>query len=202
MVMERLKQKKWLKMVFYVAILAGLSFGLAYLLGYLMTYFNISVERFASTAYLLVFGVTLVSNAAILVPVVLHVSIMIAVAKMMMEVSPWGFVLVALVASVAGALGEITGYYAGYFGKRIVHLENAPGYDRLVGWMERYGPWGIFLISVQPILPVDIAGLLAGASKIPVWKFLLPCWAGKFIKYLLACYLGEAFLRILPPLPF
>jgi membrane protein YqaA with SNARE-associated domain len=202
MAMERLKQKRWLKMALYLVILAGISFGFYLLVRYLMAYFNISVERFASTAYLLVFGVTLVSNAAILVPVVLHVSIMIAVAKMMMEVSPWGFVLVALVASVAGALGEITGYYAGYFGKRIVHLENAPGYDRLAGWMERYGTWGIFLISLQPILPVDIAGLLAGASKIPVWKFLLPCWAGKFIKYLLACYLGEAFLRILPPLPF
>ena len=201
MVIERLKQKRWFKTVLYLAILACISVGFAYLIGYLMTYFNISVERFASTAYLLVFGVTLVSNAAILVPVVLHVTIMIAVAKMMMEVSPWGFVLVALVASVAGALGESTAYYAGYFGKRIVQLENAPGYDRLVGWMERYGPWGIFFISLQPILPVDIAGLLAGASKLQFWKFLLPCWAAKFIKYLLLCYFGEALLRLLPPLP-
>ncbi len=198
MAMERLKQKRWFKVALYLVILIGLSFGFAYLLQYLMTYFNISVERFASTAYLLVFGVTLVSNAAILVPVFLHVSIMMAVAKMMMEVSPWGFVLVALVASVAGALGEITGYYAGYWGKRIVHLENAPGYARLAGWMERYGPWGIFLISLQPILPVDVAGLLAGASKLPVWKFLLPCWAGKFLKYLLACYFGPALWRFLP----
>jgi membrane protein YqaA with SNARE-associated domain len=99
---------------------------------------------------------------------------------------------------VGGVLGELTAYYAGYLGKRIAHLENAPGYGRLVGWMERYGPWGIFLVSVQPILPVDVAGLLAGASKLPVWKFLLPCWAGKFAKYLVACYLGEAFLRLLP----
>jgi len=198
MAMKKLRQKRWLEMVFYVAVLVGLSFGFTLLLQYLMAYFNISVERFASTAYLLVFGVTLASNAAILVPVYIHVSIMMAVAKMMMEVSPWGFVLVALVASVAGALGEITGYYAGYFGKRIVRLENAPGYDRLVAWMKKYGPWGIFLISVQPILPVDIAGLLAGASKLAVWKFLLPCWAGKFAKYLLACYLGPALWSLLP----
>jgi membrane protein YqaA with SNARE-associated domain len=68
--------------------------------------------------------------------------------------------------------------------------------------MERYGPWGIFLVSVQPILPVDIAGLLAGASKLPVWKFLVPCWAAKFIKYLLACYFGGKILDLLPPLPF
>ena len=183
-------------MALYVAILAGLSFGFALLLQYLMAYFNIPLDRFAYTAYLLVFGITLLSNAAILVPVYIHVSIMMAAAQY------WNPVLIALAASVAGALGEMTGYYAGYLGKRFIHLENAPGYDRLAGWMKRYGPWGIFIISVQPILPVDIAGLLAGASKISIWKFLVPCWAGKFAKYLLACYLGEAFLRLfpLPPL--
>lgn len=190
--MGRLKQKRWLTLALYVVILAGLSYGFMYLLGYLMAYFNVSVERFASTAYLLVFGVTLVSNAGIFVPVYLHVSIMIAAANY------FNPVLIALTASVAGALGEISGYYAGYMGKRIGHLENIPGYDRLVGWMNKHGPWGIFLISAQPILPFDIAGLLAGASKMPLWKFLLPCWAGRFPKYLVACYVGPAVWDILP----
>ena len=192
MAMEKLKRKKWLKMALYLVILTCLSFGFAYLIRYLMNYFNIPIERFAISAYLLVFGVTLASNASILVPVALHVSIMIAAAKY------WNPVLIALVASVAGALGEITAYYAGYWGKRIIIAENTPGYERLAGWMDRHGPWGIFLISLQPILPFDVAGLLAGVSKLPLWKFLLPCWGGKFPKYLLACYLGEAFLRLLP----
>ena len=192
MAMEKLKQKRWLKLALYVVILVGLSFGLTYLLRYLIAYFNIPIERFASTAYLLVFGVTLVSNASILVPVPFHVSIMMTVADL------WNPVIVALVASIAGTVGEITGYYAGYWGKRIAHLENVPGYERLVGWMKRYGPWGIFLISLQPILPFDVAGLLAGASKLPFWKFFLPCWAGRFPKYLLACYVGPAVLNILP----
>jgi len=192
MSMERLKQNRWLKLALYVAILVGLSFGFILLFQYLIAYFNISVERFATTAYLVVFVISLVSNASIIVPVPIFVAIMITAAKY------WDPVLVALVASVAGTLGEITGYYAGYFGKRIVHLENAPGYDRLVGWMKRYGPWGIFLISLQPILPFDVAGLLAGASKLPLWKFLLACWAGKFPKYLLGCYLGPAVWRFLP----
>jgi len=186
-------------MVLYVAILVGLSFGFALLLEYLMAYFNISVERFASTAYLVVFGITLACNASILVPVAFHVSIMIAAAK---YCNP---VLIALVASVAGALGEISAYYAGRWGrKRIVQLENAPGYERFAGWMGRYGPWGIFLISLQPIFPIDVAGLLAGVSKMPLWKFFLPCLAGKFPKYLLACYIGEPFLELLRrllPLP-
>jgi membrane protein YqaA with SNARE-associated domain len=190
MAMEKLKQKRWLELALYVAILVGLSFGLTYLLRYLMAYFNIPIDRFAPTAYLIVFVITLLSNAGIFVPVYIHISIMMTVAQY------WNPALVALTASVAGTLGEMSGYYAGYLGKRIVHLENVPGYERLAGWMKRYGPWGIFLISLQPILPFDVAGLLAGASRIPVWKFLLPCWAGRFPKYLLACYLGPAVLNI------
>jgi membrane protein YqaA with SNARE-associated domain len=192
MTLERLKQKRWLTLALYAAALVGISFGFTYLVQYLIAYFNIPIDKLAYAAYLLVFGVTLLSNLAIIVPVYIHVSIMITAATY------WNPALIALSASVAGALGEMSGYYAGYLGKRIGHLEDVPGYERLVGWMERYGPWGIFFISLQPILPVDVAGLLAGASKLPVWKFLLPCWGGKFIKYLLACYLGPAIWDILP----
>jgi membrane protein YqaA with SNARE-associated domain len=192
MVLEKLKQKRWLELALYVVILIGLSFGLTYLLRYLMAYFNIPIDRFAPTAYLVVFVVTLLSNVGIFVPVYIHVSIMMAAAQY------WNPVLVALTASVAGALGEMSGYYAGYLGKRIAQLENIPGYQRLVGWMKKYGPWGILIISAQPILPFDVAGLLAGASKMPLWKFLLPCWAGRFPKYLLACYLGPALWSLLP----
>jgi len=196
MAMERLKQKRWLKMVLYIVILTGVSFGFYFLLQYLTTYFGIPVEGFAPIAYLIVFGVTLACNAFIFVPVVFHISIM------MWAVNDCNcnLVLVILVASVAGALGELTGYYAGYWGKRIAQLENIPGYQRFVGWMQRYGPLGIFLISLQPL--TDIAGLLAGASKLPIWKFLLPCWPAKFLKYAFICYFGGEILDLLPPLPF
>jgi membrane protein YqaA with SNARE-associated domain len=191
MALEKLKQRRWLELALYAAALAGITYGFTFLVGYLKVRFNIPVEQYATTAYLVVFLVTLVSCAGLFVPVFFHVSIMITAAQY------WNPVLIALTASAAGALGEITGYYAGYLGKRIAQVENMPGYQGLVGWMKKYGPWGIFLISLQPILPFDVAGLLAGASKMPLWKFLLPCWAGRFPKYLLACYLGPAVFSIL-----
>jgi len=204
MATEKPKQRRWLSIVLYVVIIAAVSVGFFLLFRYLTARFHFSeedLERFATTAYLIVFGVTLLSNAAVLVPVAYpHLGVIIAAATL------WNPVIVAAVASVAGALGEITAYYAGYLGKRVVNLERAPGYNRLVGWMKKYGTWGIFFISLQPILPVDIAGLLAGTSRIPLWKFLLPCWAGKFGKYLVACllayYLGAEVLRRILPLPF
>jgi membrane protein YqaA with SNARE-associated domain len=196
MPMEKLKQKRWLELALYVVILIGLSFGLTYLIRYLMAHFNLSGGGLATTAYLVVFVTTLVSNASIIVPVPIFVAVMLTAA------SKWNPVIVALVASSAGTLGEITGYYAGYLGKKIIVSEATPGYERLVGWMKRHGPWGIFLLSLQPILPFDVAGLLAGASKLPLWKFLLPCWAGKFPKYLVGCLLGVEVLHRLFPLLF
>jgi membrane protein YqaA with SNARE-associated domain len=201
-VMQQIKRNKWLLATIYAVIVLGLSVGLYFLLQYVLARFDITGERLATTAYLVVFVTTLVSNASILIPVPLFVGIMITAAGLMAEVSPWGPVLIALTASSAGALGEISGYYAGYLGKKIIITEATPGYEKLVGWMKRHGMLAIFLLSLQPILPFDIAGLISGAARIPLWKFVLPCWAGKFPKYLLGCYFGATFLNLLPPLPF
>ena len=198
----QIRRNKWLLATVYAVIILGLSFGLYFLLQYLRARFDLSVEGLTTTAYLIVFVVTLVSNASIIVPVPIFVGIMIAAANVMAEISPWGPVLVALTASTAGTLGEMTGYYAGYIGKRIIVTEATPGYEKLVGWMKRHGMLAVFLLSLQPILPFDIAGLVSGVSRIALWKFLLPCWAGKFPKYLVGCYFGATFLNLLPPLPF
>lgn len=185
-------RQPWIRMTLYLVALIVSSLGLAYLIQYLMSYFHVSVERFAATAYFVLFGVVLVSNAGIVVPVVAHIPLIMLVA------SQFDPVLTALVASVAGTLGEITGYYAGYLGKRIVFAENTPGYDRLALWMKKYGMMAVFLVSLQPVLPVDVAGLIAGTSRMPLWKFLLPCWAGKFPKYILLCYFGFGLINLLP----
>jgi len=194
MAMEKLKQKRWLKLALYFVILVGFSFGLFYLFEYL----GLLKEEIAPTAYLAVFGLSVLNSALIGIPVPFALVMMIKVA------SEGNFILTVLIGSVGGTLGELAAYYAGYLGKRIIQIETAPGYERLAGWMNKHGPWGIFLISFQPILPVDIAGFLAGVAKLPVWKFLLPCLAGKFPKYFLLCYIGEPVLEVLRrllPLP-
>jgi uncharacterized membrane protein YdjX (TVP38/TMEM64 family) len=198
----QVKRNKWLLATIYTVMVLGISVGLYFVVGYLKARFDISGQGLATTAYLVVFVITLVSNASIIIPVPIFVGIMIAAADAMAEISPWGPVLIALTASTAGTLGEMTGYYAGYLGKKIIVTEATPGYEKLVGWMKRHGMLAVFLLSLQPILPFDIAGLVSGVSRIPLWKFVLPCWAGKFPKYLVGCYFGGAFLSLLPPLPF
>jgi membrane protein YqaA with SNARE-associated domain len=189
---KKSKRKRWFSIAVYAVILIGISIGSIYLFQYLVTHFDISVEEFATTAYLLVFVTTLIGNASIIVPVAIHIAVMITAAS---EFDP---ILIALIASIAGTLGEITGYYAGYLGKKIIVRDTTPGYTRVVGWMEKYGPWTIFFLSLQPILPFDIAGLVAGAFRMPLWKFLVFCWAGRFPKYIVLCYFGSAIPYVFP----
>ena len=47
-------------------------------------------------------------------------------------------------------------------------------------------------------MPIDIMGIAAGNLRLPAWKFFLPCWPGKTIKYIVLAYIGywgwEAFI--------
>jgi len=192
MSIESSQARAWLRVGLYLVALVVVSLSLAYLLQYLIVHFDISLQRFTSVAYLFIFGMVLVANLVIMVPVAVHIPVLMAAS------SHFNPITVALVASLAGTLGEVTGYYAGYMGKRIVHTEGVARYNKLVAWMKKYGMMAIFVLSIQPILPVDIAGLIAGSSKVPLRKFLFACWAGKFPKYFLLCYFGFGLLKLLP----
>src|SRR3990170_2994582 len=79
------------------------------------------------------------------------------------------FVWVGIVAGLGEALGEFSGYAAGYGGRFI--LENRPGYPRIHGWMERHGTLTMFLMSTVPNPLFDVAGLAAGAVRMPMGRF-------------------------------
>ncbi len=88
--------------------------------------------------------------------------------------------LVGLAGGVGAAIGEITGYMAGYSGRGI--LERSKIYIRVEGWVRRWGAIIIFIFSVFPFI-FDLAGIAAGALRFPFWKFFLLCWLGRTILY-------------------
>ena len=61
-------------------------------------------------------------------------------------------------------------------------------------YMEKYGLLTIFFLSVIPNPVMDLAGISAGALKMPIWKFLLACFVGKIIKNVAVAYLGAGAL--------
>ncbi len=134
-----------------------------------------------------IFLISLISNATLILPVpgVLFTSAMGAV------FNPFW---VAVAAGSGAALGELSGYLAGFSGQAVV--ENREWYDRVVGWIQKYGDVTIFALSVIPNPIFDIAGIVAGMLKLPLWRFLLWCWLGKVVKMLVFAYGGSTILNL------
>jgi uncharacterized membrane protein YdjX (TVP38/TMEM64 family) len=105
--------------------------------------------------------------------------------------------LVGLSVGSGAAVGELTGYLAGYGGQGLV--ENNPGYTKIVKWTQRYGLWVVFFLALMPNPFFDVVGMVAGLLRIPVWRFLLACWAGNLIKATTIALIGaETIMRISP----
>ena len=77
---------------------------------------------------------------------------------------------VALAAGAGAALGEISGYLAGFSGQAVI--ERAQMYDRLTVWMRKNGPLTIFFLAVIPNPIFDLAGVAARALKMRLPLFL------------------------------
>ena len=155
-------------------------------------YFRDRIQELRPYGYAAVFLAGLVSNATLIFPVP-----GLAVTAVMGSVfNPW---LVGLAGGVGQALGELTGYMAGYSGQ--TWIDENPTYNRLTRWMQRYGVWTIFVLALIPNPVFDLGGMAAGALRFPLWKFLASCGAGKVLKNVIvawAAYYGiETLLRVL-----
>jgi len=95
--------------------------------------------------------------------------------------------LVGIIGGLGAAIGEFTGYAAGYSGQAIIQKQRL--YTRLEGWMKRWGFLTILLLSVAPLF-FDLAGIAAGALRYKAWKFFLACWLGRTILYILIAWAG------------
>jgi len=97
---------------------------------------------------------------------------------------------VAFAAGAGAALGELSGYLAGFSGQAVV--ENSKIYDRLKSWMHKNGVLTVLILATIPNPFFDLAGMIAGILKMPVMVFLLCCWIGETLKMLVFSYAGSA----------
>jgi membrane protein DedA with SNARE-associated domain len=112
---------------------------------------------------------------------------------------------VGVVGGLGMAVGEITAYVAGMAGSIVVQEEEIkpprrlkPYIDRIVRWvdwlMDHYGMLTLFVLSVVPNPLFEVAGLTAGATRFPFWKFMASVTPGKILRGLLLAYIGEKIL--------
>ena len=140
------------------------------------------IKEFENYGYPGAFLISLVSSATIILPTP-GLLLLIALG------AAFNPVLIGLVGAVGGTVGEITGYVLGHSGRGLTRRNKI--FVKAEGWMKRGGFVTIFLFSLLPFLPVDIVGVLAGALRFPMWKFLLACFFGKAILYIVMVQTGD-----------
>jgi len=143
-------------------------------------------ERFAAYGYPGIFLISLVSNATILLPAP-------GVAFVFAMGSVFQPGLVAIAAATGATAGEISAYAAGFSGQLV--LERAAAYARIVPWMRRFGGLTTLVLAAIPNPFFDLAGMAAGALRMPFIPFLLWCLAGKTVKMLIFAYSGAQSLE-------
>ena len=139
------------------------------------------LEQFKLWGYPGIFVISFLGNATVVLPAP-SLALVFAMGGILNPL------LVGLVAGPAEALGELTGYLAGYSGQAVV--ENLQMYDRLAGWMQRNGALTVFVLSAIPNPFFDLAGIAAGVLRYPLSRFLLFCWLGKTIKTIVFAFAG------------
>lgn len=156
---------------------------LAVVIGITISIYSIRerVDEFAAYGYPGIFLVMLMANATVIIPAP-------GVAVVFAMGSVFNPILVALAAGTGGAIGELSGYLAGFSGQAVV--ENTKVYIRVSPWVQKYGAWAILVLAAIPNPFFDLAGIAAGVTKIPIWKFLFFCWIGQIIKMAMFAYAG------------
>ncbi|MEX0683707.1 MAG: VTT domain-containing protein [Dehalococcoidia bacterium] len=89
-------------------------------------------------------------------------------------------IVVGLVVGSAESLGEFTGYFAGRNGARL--LEGRRLYERIRASIRRRAMLTVLAMSLAPSPVFDVAGIAAGAARMPVRVFYPPLLAGKIVR--------------------
>jgi membrane protein YqaA with SNARE-associated domain len=139
-------------------------------------------EQFAVYGYPGVFIIAFSAYATVLLPAP-GVLIIFVLASIL---NPW---IVALLAGTGAACGELVGFLGGYTFKGVIQNRNY--YERISFWMQKNAPITILLLSAIPNPFFDLAGLVAGAFRIPFRRFFFWCWIGEMVKMLGFSLLGK-----------
>lgn len=186
---EWLRQRviPWLLLLLVIAVTVGIFL------------YRDRIVELKEYAYLGAFLISLIGNATVILPVPVPLILTSLGALLYEDTGLTGAVMVGLAGGVGAGIGELTGYMVGYSGRGIAQKSKL--YTRLVDWVGRWGAMAIFIFTLVPFFPFDLAGIAAGVLRLSLWKFILVCWLGRTLLYLgftLAGALGwEAVLRFL-----
>jgi membrane protein YqaA with SNARE-associated domain len=158
-------------------------------------YFDLDITKLRTYGYLGVFAISLIGAASIFLPTPAIAAVFggsVLLDPILGIPTP---ILVGLVAGLGETLGEFTGYAAGYGGGAAI--QGRAFYGVVRSWMDRHGTITMFVFSAIPNPIFDVAGIIAGATRMPWLRFFLSVWAGKTVKDILIAAMGVASLGLI-----
>jgi len=143
--------------------------------------FREELQRFAAYGYPGIVLISFLANASVLLPAP-GAAVVFAMGGVY---SP---PLVAILAATGATFGELFAYAVGYGGQPIVGRTMV--YTHILRWMHKYGGPTTFVLAAVPNPFFDLAGIAAGAVRMPFLHFLFWCMLGKTVKMLAFAYTG------------
>ncbi len=138
-------------------------------------FFNGLSQLLLQYSYFGVFLISFIGTASIIVPIPYTLIIFT-----LSLTGQWNSTLLIIAGGLGSALGELTGYAVGYFGRSIISEERQRRMTYLVRLFDRYGPVAIFVFAVTP-LPDDLLFIPLGIMKYKFYKAFIPALIGKLL---------------------
>ena len=138
-------------------------------------FFNGLSQLLLQYSYFGVFLLSFIGTASIIIPVPYTLIIFT-----LSLTGQWNSTLLIIAGGLGSALGELTGYLLGYFGRRVISEERQRKMTYLVRVFDRYGPLAIFVFALTP-LPDDLLFIPLGIMKYKFYKAFIPSLIGKIL---------------------
>ncbi len=132
--------------------------------------------------YFGVFLVSLIGTMAIVVPIPYTLVIL------GLGAAGWDPLMLTIAGGTGSAIGELAGYFLGYYGRRIISEERQRKMDYLLKLFGKYSPLAIFIFALTP-LPDDLLFIPLGILRYSPIKAFIPALLGKLLMvYILASF--------------
>ena len=153
---------------------------------FLSFYFRSELLELGKWGLLGIFLVNVLGSATLFIPAP-------AIATVVAGAIIFNPLLVAVIAALGSAVGDMIGFALGHSGKELLLKKDSFKYKITKDLFHKFGPGFIIFFSFIPNPVFDAVGIIAGLFKYPPKKFFAYTLAGRFLRNLLLAFIGSSF---------
>ncbi len=153
------------------------------------SFLSILINNFS---YLGVFIASIITSASILIPLPGQLTVILAV---LLELNP---IITSLLMGIGSMIGELPGYGLGVAGGKLMKKKfrrQKKLVEIIKKYYTKYAFW-VIMVTAFIFFPFDLVGILSGATRYDLKKFLIAGFIGKFFKTLVLYFLIQSGIQI------